>query len=624
MKLSHTIVFATLFAIAVSSVLGTEPEAERLLDEQLSSLGNPSVKNTVRLLRRLNKFFLLDHEESLVPPRPTTEQTQTGYIWFNRNYMEEVYYNSVPRPTEIGAELRLFATPGEYEPATFAVWPLTDLAGATVSVSDLRGGGGTLIPSSQIEVRMTRQLARGLERFTYMVGPEALTLLEKGVDIPKGRTTQFWLTLHVPDAQAAGEYHGTVLFKSFNRPASEIPLRVVVLPFHLLEDSNTAFGWWYEGKIAATREREMLDLHAHGCNTFTLPSPTIRSLSATQADIDFTAWEQYRTLCAKIGMKGVRQTGVGFITAYLVTHGINELGVGFDAPFVTAMRACKQWLDERPDFPVVFSIFDEPREAILNAWNRTYDQSMAYIKLCRQVPGVRLTVNPVSDASGSKDYTPFVDAVDILSTHAWKGSTKLMARTLKAGRPLWIYNNGTSRLSFGFGVWRTGAVGEWQYIYPSGTGTDDAFSPIPLHGHENEGEPNTGIYPIYLFPERIVTTPRFEWVREGTDDYRYLYTLRETLKKGGCPIATVAAEKLFQEIRAIVPEYPAMGLITGTEAGGSGDPSQLLSYYENFRWRLALLTLQAQDEIAKRTPTDSQWERFKNYPFGKLSSATIK
>ena len=617
---SRAVVGIALFLTLVGRSPGATPEAEQLLDEQLTETGSPTIKSTVRVLRRLNKFFLIDHEENLKPPTPTAAQIKAGYLWFSRNYLEEVYYNSVPRPFEIGAELKLFATPGEYEPATFAVLPLADLTGATVTISNLRGSGGAVIPGSSIEIRMTRQLARGVEPFTYMIGPEALTLLDKGVDIPKNRTTQFWLTLHVPDAQAAGEYRGTVTFKPANHPSAEIPIQVVVLPFQLQEDPGTAFGWWYTGDTPATRERELKDLRAHGCNTFTLPEPKIRSLSATHADIDFSVWEEYRTLCTKTGMTGIKQSGVNFITQYLQSHGIQELGAGFDVPFVTAMRARQQWLDERPDFQVVTCIYDEPRESMLNPWNRTFDQTMAYIRLCRQVPGLRLTVNPISDKDGKKDYTQFGKAVDILNTHAWEGSKKLMAQTLESGRPLWIYNNGQSRLAWGFGVWRTGAVGEWQWTYPSGSGGADAFSPIPLRGYENEGSSATGHQPVYPFPDRIVPAPSFEWCREGVDDYKYLYTLRETLKKGTCPTATAEAEKLFQEMRKIVPEYPAMGLKTGAEAGSSGDSTHLLAYFDHFRWRIALLILQAQDEIAKRPPADSQWAHFKVYPFGSLSA----
>ena len=70
--------------------------ADRLLDEQLDLLANKDTKGTVRILRKLNKFFLLEHEENTPPPTPTDAHKQLGYILFARNYLEPIYYNTHP------------------------------------------------------------------------------------------------------------------------------------------------------------------------------------------------------------------------------------------------------------------------------------------------------------------------------------------------------------------------------------------------------------------------------------------------------------------------------------------------------------------------------------------------
>ena len=610
---------AIVFFLLTACSLFAGP-ADLLLEEQLNTLSNKDVKTTIIILKRLNKFFLLDHQETLAAPTPTEAQRQAGYVLFSRNYLDEVYYNSVPRPREIGIELRLFATPGEYEPVTFAVWPIEDLTAVDVTVSDLRGPEGALIKRDACEVRITRQIARGVKPFMYMVGPEALEPFA-AVTIPAGRTTQFWLTFRVPADQPPGEYKGKVAFKPANRTASELSLTVVVLPFKLLDDPDMDFGWYYGSGKPETLRRELEDMRAHGCTTVTIPDPPIMKLKADGTpEIDFTEWEKYRALLAQVGMRGIRQTGIGAVTGFLVAQGTPELGAGFDKPFVAALREYKRWLDEHPDFRVVFAIYDEPRESMLNSWNRTYAQTMAYIKLCRQVPGLQITVNPMGDGGGDKDYTDFAEAVDILNTHAWDGSRKLIARARKAGRRLWVYNNGQSRLAWGFGVWKIGAKGEFEYVYPSWTGREDAYCPIPLAGYENEGASATGHTPVYPFRDRIVPTPRFEWCREGTDDYRYLYTLDQAMKRTQASDARAEAEDLLKEIARVIPEYPAVGLRTGAEAGASGDPAYLLAYFDHFRWRIALAILRCEDAIQMRQGSDpkSLYRQYSAFRFGEL------
>jgi hypothetical protein len=599
-------------------------EAQALLDEQLALLHNPDIASTVRVLTRLGKFSLIEHEESTPAPTPTEEQKRAGYIVFARSYLEETYYNSNPRPREVGTELRLFATPGEYEPVTFAVKALAPLSGATVTCTELESEKGATIPRDAVDVRFVRQLARGVKSFVWMPGPEALEPFEK-VDIPQGRTTQFWLTVHVPPAATPGQYGGTVTFQADGAPATPLTLTVVVLPFRLLEDPDTQFGWYYGSSNAATLDAELEDMRAHGFNAITLPSPTVTRIAAEgEPEIDFSVWEKYADLLREFGMTGIHQAGVDHVTSALLRAGIPELSPGFSAPFVAAMRQHKAWLDAHPDFRVVLTIYDEPRESLLNPWNRNFEQTAAYIRLCRQVPGLVISVNPMGDSGGSVDYTPFAGLVDVLNTHAWKGSGRLIAETLRLNRTLWVYNNGYSRLAWGFSLWKLGARGNWQWAY-FGAGSSDPYSPIPVGGSENPGESNTGRGPTYCFPGRIITTPRYEWVREGIDDYRYLYTLKRKLGEAGERAAKEQAEAdaLFEQINQVAPMYPATGLQTGAEAGGSGDPAQLLAYYDHFRWCAALCLVKLEDVAAGRDPdaAGSLYAQYAKLPFGALPPA---
>jgi len=610
---------ALLTCLAAASPLWAG-DAEALLDEQLGLLSSRDTRSTVKVLTRLGKFVLVEHEETTPPLTPTEGQKRAGYVIFSRSYLEETYHNANPRPQEITTELQLFATPGEYEPITVVVKPLEPLAGATVTCTDLESGTGATIPRDAVNVRFVRQLARGVRSFVWMVGPEALEPFDR-VDIPQGRTTQFWLTVHVPETAAPGRYRGTVTFRTENRPATPLTLIVVVLPFRLLDDPNMQFGWYYAGAGAATRRAELEDMRAHGFNAITLPSPTVKGISADgEVEIDFTAWDEYEALLREVGMTGVHQAGVDHVTGALQRAGVQELSPEFSLPFVSAMRQHREWLDAHPDFRVVFTIYDEPRESLQNPWNRSFDQTVAYIKLCRQVPGLLLSVNPMGDSSGSKDYTPFAGLVDVLNTHAWEGSARLIDETQRLKKTLWVYNNGYSRLAWGFSLWKLRARGNWQWAY-FGAGSSDPYSPIPTGGSETPGESNTGRGPAYCFRDRIIPTPRYEWVREGIDDYRYLYTLEQRVREAQGKAALAVKDEvdvLLEQIALIAPRYPATGLQTGAEAGGSGDPAQLLPCYDYFRWRVALLLTKLEDVAAGRDPgaEGSLYAQYAKLPFG--------
>ncbi|MFH2069067.1 MAG: hypothetical protein ABII89_06370 [Candidatus Omnitrophota bacterium] len=58
-------------------------------------------------------------------------------------------------PGEIANEIKIVATPGEYEPASFVLNPKDDLKNLTLTASDLKGAAGT-IPASSIDLKVVK------------------------------------------------------------------------------------------------------------------------------------------------------------------------------------------------------------------------------------------------------------------------------------------------------------------------------------------------------------------------------------------------------------------------------------------------------------------------------------
>ena len=62
-------------------------------------------------------------------------------------------YRSVPKRQEMISNLDLFGCPSEFVPITFAAFPLKNLSAVKVSVGDLTGPQGSVIPSTAVDIR---------------------------------------------------------------------------------------------------------------------------------------------------------------------------------------------------------------------------------------------------------------------------------------------------------------------------------------------------------------------------------------------------------------------------------------------------------------------------------------
>jgi len=210
-------------------------------------------------------------------------------------------------PARLSRDLSLRACRGEYEPASFVVYPLRRAVRLEVKTSDLRGPG--VIPAAAVDVRAVKvwYQSGGSGRFPinegkYLLTPELLLRDDDLVRVdeaaranyvklrfPDGREVwrcmsnpkptaeesncaadalpirdaatlqpvairprtakQFWVTVHVPQDAASGLYRGRVELLSAGRTVETLPLTVEVLPFDLAPnplESSIYFHWGLE------------------------------------------------------------------------------------------------------------------------------------------------------------------------------------------------------------------------------------------------------------------------------------------------------------------------------------------------------------------------------------------
>jgi hypothetical protein len=363
---------------------------------------------------------------------------------------------------------------------------------------------------------------------------------------------------------------GEEVHKSVSFIAEVLPLTLAAA-----DDTDVSFGWYYSDpgnlsyffdrfedmKEARQKEleREFADMVAHGCTGAQFPSPNVPTVKPDGTiEVDFSGLDPWVDAVRKTGL-GLKHTdliGILNLANYrLMRSGLKEFSPEFNKGYVEIVRRVVAWAKEK-NVPLAIWAVDEPREQLINDWNRNLADTLKYLDLIAQVPGARSTVTPMGDSQDGVDYMPMVDRMDVIQTHPWDRSAKMIEYAQKHEKPeLWTYNAGIDRLSFGFGVWRLRAKGRWQWHYQWHTFPFDPF--------------DSGWGAVYASPDGPISTVGYEWTREGIDDYRYLFTLKQEMAKAGAEKKDVvaAAEKLLAEIDRDVPPWPTEGLETGAEVG---------------------------------------------------------
>ena len=538
-------------------------------------------------------------DETAPEPTLTGPEKERGYLLFQRPLTESIYPNSRPMAHERLDALVAFATPGEFEPVTFALYPVRLLQNLKVRVSPLTCSSGG-IPASSVDVRLATFWNIGFPSYTtintYRRVPE---LLERVTvhSSPAGECQWYWLTVHVPDDAKPGLYRGTVtLWDDGFGQALEIPLAFRVLGFRLQKDPRKHYSAYfytrnkalYKGRDEAFIRRAadedyqaMMDFGLDMLPTLYLRCEDGKHLTLADAD------ELDRMLAA--GLKGPAPVTADNVIARIyhdTTPGGNRGSHWRVSPLpppafyerVTELfrqfeveRKAKGW----PEF--ICCPIDEVDASCKEFGTKVY----AAVK----AGGLRTyaTKDPVgADAS---DYAPYLDV--------WCSQPYSMPydRIVSQNRyEYWCYPNHNAgeikdrltmckggRMTYGFGFWRSGytTLIPWHWCWPS---EPDPFD--YLRGRfsgcgqrvDDDGEVIPAVY--------------WACFREGYDDARYLYTLQQAIvdrdgsKDSACLAAVNQGRRLLQETWEAIrvqPKYLAEGMWPSEE-------------FDAIRWRLATLT----------------------------------
>ncbi|MGA2033717.1 MAG: hypothetical protein ABSG68_15800 [Thermoguttaceae bacterium] len=492
-----------------------------------------------------NAFKRVLHRPTDDPLRPTAEDRRRGYVLFQRDFMQEVYYNDTPRQDEIGKPLYVQAFAGEYAPLTLAIVPLADLGKVAVTAGPLSGPAG-IIPAEAIDVgyvsyRVTRVTADGA---VYTIAPRYV-MPGNAVDMPKEITRRFWLTIRTPVAAAPGLYQGTLRIRPAGGAEQSLPVSLRVRAGTLDPVDIPAGPWGYtigtpwpeDDPAAAAFNREtalksLRKMREYGftvCSGF--PNIAYRGFQHGEPVLDFTVADVQMKRAKDLGFLAAISYGggiSGFDAYYQDPGAMKEAGFSDYAAFIKAVYgAVQKHADAQGWIPVYYNLGDEP---IGDDLVRSAENAAAYRRAFPKGPPY---FTAASSFAGKDRKDPHLRLGQALHVVNWNLHDEDSVGLIHELGGDWAFYNGGDRWTFG------------DYMYKAAKQFGMKFR-ITWHWNAAAGDPYYALdcrEDDYCWcnvsPDgRLIPAVVFERTRAGLDDYRRLITLARLVRqKQGTPAA---------------------------------------------------------------------------------------
>jgi glycosyl hydrolase family 123 len=588
-----------------------------ILNGLLVGRDGPVLAETVSKLER-DIFFLTEPElpnwhevkSSLAnsPLTLTPAEQRRGYVVFPVDYTEQILPTYNPPRRVIGKPLTAFATPGEYEPASFCIYTQKDLGHVTVELSDFAAEKtNRTIAEENVEVGIVRCWPQRVSgwggRGEYHVVPEMIEPpSERASRMRANQLKQWWLTVYVPPDTPAGRYRMSLTVRPEKGPTTALEWRLLVLPFHLSRPADKHWGTWLDSfppvgslrgperrgrktpaEVKRLAQADMADYRAHG---FDLALLNYYFGVKENTDGSFT----YGLSTLPQDMEYLKQLGSNAPVVICFEYTCRNLEYGLAAPkdkhipgtFSPKARKAIVGLvqhirDEakRRNWPkIYFFPIDEPGN---NKTENRYQFAENVLDFVHEIPGCQTAVTVTSGC-----VRRLGDRVDVrIYAYGYYNRDKVLQEA-KQGHPFWYYENGmfyghstlASRGHTGFEFLRSGAevATAWGF----------AATQANPHNDFDGGHKDWNV----IFPGVDGPTPTIYWelCREGVDDCRYVATLqqhiRQAKERGAIEVAQQAQRVLEPLLAADAPEI--------------NNPR----VFSRYRWRIAreILALQGNRE----------------------------
>lgn len=382
------------------------------------------------------------------------------------------------------------------------------------------------------------------------------TLSSETFDLVAGGSAGIWLKVTAPQGARAGVYNLRITVNSEGRRSLRLPLRVEVLPFELRTPKDRGWllyadsGRW-SGMTDAQVLAELRDWVSHGITGLVeLPLGSL-DLSALKSGgapvVDARPFKRLASLCRQAGMFG----------PHVVTPGAWPEKVR-DALGITANLSSGQWPEEvtrgveAVAKAAVAATRDEPATWYYYGVDEpTGDNTYAIQDYqCWKRAGARTyaTFYQIEFLQKASEYL-LAPCFCVPLVASEEPARRALEACDKSGTEFWWYGTGSyvnpfpqerylfhNRYGSGLLFWKSGARASvaWTFCRPH----DDVFNDFD-GSDSNPAEPKeqATAYPHLLKPDDwstyqgAIPTIAYEGLREGWDDYRYLYTLSEVIRE---------------------------------------------------------------------------------------------
>jgi len=442
----------------------------------------------------------------------------------------------------------------EFEGVQIVVVPLwKDLKNLRVSVSDLAHGDGTAtIPREQVTVHRIGYVTIGPPEYNFLVEKEGLwpdiTFPPEPVNVPAEQDAQpFFVTVHADDSVPAGDYAGTIRVEADGCQAFEMPLEVHVWDFAISKETHLKTSFWfnenwlrrfykYEGRTPWEVRKRFYDYQ-------------LSHRAGALKDFPMDRGERLKDL------------------EYLIENGQNNFFIplpegvdGADRPeFAKMLRDTRAFIKEKGwNDLALFYTRDEvavmarhliPQVVELNQWVHS---------IVPEWPRLQTSAPEQALFDGVDVWCPTVDNFDQV----------ILAERMAQGDRLWLYTvwgrpgimiefpATDHRLMF-WQCWKYGAEGflYWGSTHwDLNTGGEERWPAVPWIPWNRQAGHNGCGYLLYPGPDGTpLGSIRFELIRDGIEDYEYLYVLRDLLAAQGDKAPEELRERAEAEL-AVAPE----------------------------------------------------------------------
>ena len=512
-------------------------------------------------------------------------------VWWCEAGWKIAHTRAVPQDTSPNATLS--AARDDWEAIQIVVCPNKELKQLTAIAGALSGPDGATIPDENIRVlrvyyhyvHTPQASCQGPPKTPVSPDwwPDALPPCDKPLDLAAGKNQPLWVLVHVPRDAKAGDYTGMVALAAEGWSA-DVPLHLHVWDFALPERNHleTAFGLSagnisrYHQLKSETDKRRVFDKYLqnfadHRISPY-VPAPLdpigvkfFPEADPPRAELDFSAFdaemgrvlEKYRFTNFKLPLQGMSGGGWAGRGPDPEIRGFGESTRQYQAMFSSYVKQLEAHLREKGWLKMAYTYwYDEPQPDVFGFVRAGMD------RLKKHAPDLQtmLTKEP---------HDTLVGPIDIWCTLTPQFKHEVARQRREQGERFWWYVCCGPRAPFCtlfidqpatdlrvwlWQTWQRDIVGIliWQSTYWTSRGDLDQNPYDDPMAYVGGSRPEEKKYwgngdGRFLYPplsaakpgisgdapvvEPPVTSIRWEMLREGIEDYEYLWLLRDLINK---------------------------------------------------------------------------------------------